>query len=110
VVISNLKNWNILFFLPPKGICERKYTLPKKIYVTENYIDNGGDCNDIFAFLEFVNKEISTIFQKETIIWRNNCRGFGIPKDQTPPVPGKCLLMEDSREIRAFMREFFRKD
>lgn len=75
----------------------------------ENYVNNGGDCNDIFAFLEFVNKTAPTIFQKEKTTWKNNCLGFGVPKDQAPPVPGKCLLMKDSSEIRAFMREFFIK-
>ena len=27
------KNWNILFFYPLSGICERKYTLPKSKYL-----------------------------------------------------------------------------
>lgn len=76
----------------------------------ENYVDNGGDCNDIFAFLEFVNKTTPTIFQNENRTWKNNCLGFGVPKIQVPPVPGKCLLMANSKEIIKFMREFFRKD
>ncbi len=76
----------------------------------ENYVNNGGDCSDIYSFLEFVNKTTPTIFQKENSTWKNNCLGFGVPKIQVPPVPGNCLLMENSKEIIKFMREFFRKN
>lgn len=76
--------------------------------VFENYVDNGGDCNDILAFLEFVNKTTPTIFQNENRNWKNNCLAYvkGSPK---PATPGKCLLM-NSDEIREFTKGFFRKN
>lgn len=74
----------------------------------ENYVNNGGDCSDIYSFLEFVNKTASTIFQNENRTWKNNCLAYvkGSPK---PATPGKCLLMS-SDEIREFTKEFFRKN
>ncbi len=72
------------------------------------YIDNEGNCSDIFSFLEFVNKTAPAIFQNENRSWKNNCLAYvkGNPK---PATPGKCLLM-NSDEIREFTKEFFRKN
>ena len=74
----------------------------------KSYINNGGDCSDIYSFLEFVNKTAPTIFQNENRNWKNNCLAYvkGSPK---PATPGKCLLM-NSDEIREFTKEFFRKN
>ena len=74
----------------------------------KSYIDNEGDCSDIFSFLEFVNKTVPAIFQNENRTWKNNCLAYvkGSPK---PATPGKCLLM-NSDEIREFTKGFFRKN
>lgn len=72
------------------------------------YIDNEGNCSDIFSFLEFVNEATPTIFQNENRNWKNNCLAYvkGSPK---PATPGECLLM-NSDEIREFTKKFFRKN
>ena len=66
----------------------------------KDYINQDDEDYDIYRFLKFVNAH-SKIFQNENTTWKNNCIPYFPPKC-TPPIPGRCLLM-NAKEIRDYI-------
>lgn len=67
----------------------------------KDYINKKNKDIDIYAFLEFVNFQNDKIFQKENIIWKNNCLAY-FSKANRPTIPGECLSMT-AQEMRDYI-------